>query len=311
MEGHKLGTIPGEFAGGIGDQGVANLREFIKDGGTLVTLGNASRFAIEQLNLPVKDVLKDLKSQDFFCSGSILKADIRESGHPILFGLTRDPAVFFARNGAFETQRDFKGSALLGYAKDENPLLSGYLLHPEKIQGKIAALDVQYGKGHIILAGFRPQWRGQTHGMYKFFFNSLFYFGSATITPAGMQMAARPSRAADWLKLADAIRIDLEKVFEQNLKFAAARGAQATGEGKRFDELVEKMQATHFPELDELKAGVARSAQQKIDEYKTQLKAALIDMRGKEFSTVKFTLSDLRVQFRLDKLEQEISDLLK
>ena len=63
---------------------------------------------------------------------------------------------------------------LASYPRDENPLASGYLLHPERIQGKAAALEVFYGEGRIYLLGFRPQWRGQSHGTYKFFFNAIY-----------------------------------------------------------------------------------------------------------------------------------------
>ena len=52
--------------------------------------------------------------------------------------------------------------------------MSGYLLHPERLQGKAAAMEVQYGNGRVYLLGFRPQWRGQSLGTYKFFFNALF-----------------------------------------------------------------------------------------------------------------------------------------
>jgi hypothetical protein len=33
---------------------------------------------------------------------------------------------------------------------------------------------VEYGKGKIYLYGFRPQWRGQSHGAYKLLFNTLY-----------------------------------------------------------------------------------------------------------------------------------------
>jgi hypothetical protein len=52
--------------------------------------------------------------------------------------------------------------------------MSGYLTGHERIQGKAAAIDVTYGKGRVLLLGFRPQWRGQSHGSYKFFFNALY-----------------------------------------------------------------------------------------------------------------------------------------
>ena len=71
--------------------------------------------------------------------------------------------------------------------------MSGYLLHPERIEGKAAALEVQYGKGRVYLLGFRPQWRGQAHGTYKFFFNAI--YESQGLSKPGP--AVPPSKAAE------------------------------------------------------------------------------------------------------------------
>ncbi len=310
MEGYRIGTLPGEFTGGIGENGLANLREFTRSGGTLVALGNASDFAIEQFNLPVKNAFKGLKNEDFFCSGSILRAEVKDANHPLTAGLPAEPAIFFARNAAFETARDFKGSILINHLKEGNPLLSGYILKPEKLNGRAAALDVNYGRGHVILSGFRPQWRGQTHGMFKFLFNSLYYFGAAApeLASAGAPTVSRGGRESDWTRLTEAINADLGRAFEQNQKFATARGAQAVAEGKRYDEMIEKFQTAHFATLDGFKS--AKNSR-KLDEYKTQLKAVLVDMRGKDYSAVKFTASDVMTQFRLSALEQEIAELIK
>jgi len=42
------------------------------------------------------------------------------------------------------------------------------------VEDKAAALDVESGKGHVILLGFKPQWRGQSHASYKFFMNAFY-----------------------------------------------------------------------------------------------------------------------------------------
>ncbi len=162
------------YTGGIGESGTIALREFVRAGGSLITFNNASLFAIEDLGLPVKNILAGVKDEDFFCSGCLLRVEIQDSGASAVWGLPHDPIVMFERGPAFETKEGFRGRILAAYPKDQSPLMSGYLLHPEKIQGKAAAVEVQYGKGRVYLIGFRPQWRGQSHGTYKFFFNAIY-----------------------------------------------------------------------------------------------------------------------------------------
>jgi len=48
------------------------------------------------------------------------------------------------------------------------------LIGPEKLHRRAALVEVRYGKGRIVLFGFRPQHRCQTTGTYKLVFNSIF-----------------------------------------------------------------------------------------------------------------------------------------
>src|SRR5947209_2213099 len=92
---------PAPYAGGLGADGVKALRQFVQDGGTLVALNDASRFAADKV------------------------------------------------------------------------LLSGWVLHPERIAGKAALVEVKQGSGRVVLFGFRPQYRGQSIATYPLLFNSL------------------------------------------------------------------------------------------------------------------------------------------
>ena len=58
MDGFLPGTIPGEYRGRHrAEPGAEALRDFVREGGTLIAFNNASLFAIDQFHLPVANVL--------------------------------------------------------------------------------------------------------------------------------------------------------------------------------------------------------------------------------------------------------------
>src|SRR2546430_1550580 len=73
---------PAPYAGGLGADGVKALRQFVQDGGTLVALNDASRFAAEQLLLPVRNVLAGGADDGFYAPGSIFRLEIDTAAPP-------------------------------------------------------------------------------------------------------------------------------------------------------------------------------------------------------------------------------------
>ena len=83
--------------------------------------------------------------------------------HPIAAGFTAPvPAAWFEDSPAFEATDTSRVSVVARYQASGDPLLSGWLLGGDKLNGKAAMVDVIVGKGRAILYGFRPQYRGQT-----------------------------------------------------------------------------------------------------------------------------------------------------
>ena len=84
-------------------------------------------------------------------------------------------ALFMSGSQVYEvtsTDRSQDVSILATYA-DRDLLQSGWLLGEQVIARKAAAVAVTQGKGRVVLIGFRPQNRAQTHGTYKLVFNAL------------------------------------------------------------------------------------------------------------------------------------------
>jgi hypothetical protein len=299
MDGMSPGSMPGQYAGGIGNGGADAMREFVNKGGTLVVFGNAAQFAIDQFNLAVTNVVSDLRQEQFFCSGSLLRTEIKEPNHPVAAGLPASVPVMFERNPVFDTKPAFKGKVLASYPKDRNPLLSGFLLGEDRIQGKAAALDAAYGSGHIILLGFRPQWRGQSHGTYKFFFNALYYSpAQAPETPARAGKGGVAAAVAAWKKEAEAVKGELTKLLDQNRAYFAARGPQAAEEGKKLETALDRFQRDRLPVLEDLRAQVEDAAVARGEAtYIAQLRKFALDLRTKDFSASK--LDDLLEQYKL------------
>lgn len=175
QDGWKPGELPDEYTGGLGAAGRDALRAFVDQGGTLVALNEASLWAIAELELPVRNALADLKREQFYCPGALLRAE-PAANDPLLHGLAAPAAVWFEESPAFEVFGPAR--AILTYPATP-PLLSGWLLGGEKLAGKAALVEVPKGRGKVVLFGFRPQYRAQSWATYAPFLNALLLSAAA------------------------------------------------------------------------------------------------------------------------------------
>jgi hypothetical protein len=165
-----------EYAYALTPADLKAFEAFVREGGTLVCFNAATRFAIQQLKLPVRNVVDGLKPEEFFLRGSIVEVKTDRT-HPVMAGMPGRAAIFVDGSPVFEPLEGFRGTVIARYAESGSPLLSGYLIGEKYLQGKAAALDVELDRGHVVLLGFRPQWRDQSFGTFRVVFNSAMYAG--------------------------------------------------------------------------------------------------------------------------------------
>lgn len=208
--GRRAGTAPPQYTGGLGREGTAALRAFLDEGGTVVALDEASRFAIDRLGAPAR-ALRTTRGAAaegaeppgretpdtgsvfrFYAPGSIFETVVDRSD-PIASGMGATAAVYFISSTILEAGQGSR--VVMSYPQGRSPLLSGYVYGPEALSGRAALIDAPVGRGRAILFGFRPQHRGQTYATFRLLTNAILVGASSaparTGTPAGHTATGR------------------------------------------------------------------------------------------------------------------------
>ena len=186
IDGHRPGTVPAAFAGGLGQDGVAALKAFVEEGGTLVCLDQSAGLAVSAFDLPLRDVAREAGSDRLFGPGSIVKIDL-DASQPLAYGMTPQTAGFFLFSSAYEVlpprpTTEGRGAGpsstaaiqtIARYAT-KDVLLSGWLDGEEVIAGRPAAVQASVGAGRVVLIGFRAQHRAQSLATFRLLFNAIF-----------------------------------------------------------------------------------------------------------------------------------------
>ncbi|MCE5249156.1 M14 family metallopeptidase [bacterium] len=186
INGQAPDTTEPQYEGGVGQEGIVALQDFVSRGGTLVCIDGSCSLPVNNFNIPVRNVLEGKKSDEFYCPGSILRVSI-DKNHPLGYGMTDWASGYFTGSQAFEVirpdtkeatkddrepEKRYKTTVVARYS-DTVLLESGWIRGGNLIADKPAIVEVAYGKGHIVLLGFRVQHRGQPHGTFRLLFNAI------------------------------------------------------------------------------------------------------------------------------------------
>jgi hypothetical protein len=169
-EGYRKGAMPEEFTGGMGAVGQAALKDFANSGGSLVFLNHSTDYALNELGVKARNVLKGVSNRDFYSPGSLLNVKLNRKS-PLSLGLPDEITIWSESSPAFHGFEN-PNSSVADYPAASPVLASGWLLGEKLLLSKSAMLDVPIGRGRAILFGFRPQYRAQSYETFKMLFNS-------------------------------------------------------------------------------------------------------------------------------------------
>ena len=139
VDGYEAPTIRPEYRGGIGESGIEQLKQFVAEGGTLITMGNACDLAIERLPIPVRNLKRGLTRDQHFAPGTILKLEV-DTQHPVGYGMAAETYGFYVNSPFFTIVEGFASQRTNVVARYPNTdvVASGWLRGEELMAGRAA-----------------------------------------------------------------------------------------------------------------------------------------------------------------------------
>jgi hypothetical protein len=198
---HGSPTSSPDITGGLTWRGVANIEEFVREGGVLVTLGGAS---VLPLDGGIARDVRRASAKDIFTPGSELTARFRRPDHPIAYGYKEITSVFREDRTLYRVRRADEGRIVLQWGaklpkdeeeskeaeekeekKDDSPalLISGGIRGADELEGKPALLDIPTGKGRVVAYNFDPIHRYQTLSDFRLVWNAILNWNDLPPTP--------------------------------------------------------------------------------------------------------------------------------
>ncbi len=175
--------IPAEYRAWLGevtpDKTLPAVAAFAKAGGTVLTVGSANRLATLldpqiQPALVTKKVdgsLAALDKKQFYIPGAVLSAKV-DPRQPLAYGMTPTVDIFFDESQPFVLTGTAKPVA---WFDGPAPLRSGWAVGQERLNGTVAIVDADLGRGKLFAMGPEVTQRAQPYATFKLLFNGLLY----------------------------------------------------------------------------------------------------------------------------------------
>jgi hypothetical protein len=177
----------GELEKTLGENGIARIQQWVRDGGTLITLGSATDFA--RTNLELGDLVswydeeENKEVQRISVPGAFVRAELDRnewlvSGYdyelPLLINSSR---LYLAPGGPPSTSQ----RTPVKVADGENPRVSGHMWeeNQERLPGSVFLYEQRIGSGRIISFAEDVNFRGYWRGANRLFLNAVILGPSA------------------------------------------------------------------------------------------------------------------------------------
>ncbi len=176
LEGQTSEFAVKEYRGGLGEKGWRALVDFVNQGGTLISMGDACNLLIDKLPLPVKELKHTLTRDQQFAPGTIVNLQV-DTSHPIGYGVAPETYGFYINSPFFALTEGFSSQKVSVVARYPNAGVnaSGWLRGEDYLLGRAAVVAIQMNPGRIVLFGIRPQHRAQTHATFPLLFNAIYW----------------------------------------------------------------------------------------------------------------------------------------
>jgi len=189
------GSSP-DIRGGMGLEGLTELRKFVEQGGTLITLGSASAVPVDFGLVP--DVTDSKPAKGFYAAGPVVQTKVLQPQNPIFYGYdsTQIP-VRWAADTLYSVPNIYKSRVLMEFPGGKEGVLSGFIKGAEDVKNSPAIIDTPVGQGQVLMFATNPMWRWQNLGEFRMLYNAIFNYRNLGATPASTTTAATTTPAAD------------------------------------------------------------------------------------------------------------------